>query len=152
LPFCHIALKAQRPLPNAYPKSLKTIGDHIRKRRLDLGLLQTEVARLFGVCTSTVCNWESNESTPVVRFTPAIQAFLGYDPWPQEESFGGRLRAARRRLGLSQRQFAVQLGVDASTLGDWEASRHRPTRKSQKRVDQSHGDAHQALARRRKLP
>jgi DNA-binding XRE family transcriptional regulator len=92
LPFCHVALKARRPLPDSYPKSLKTMGDHIRKRRLDLGLLQSEVARQIGVCTSTVCNWEGNESTPVVRFMPAIQAFLGYDPAPEPNSIADRIR------------------------------------------------------------
>ena len=35
LPFCHVRLSGPKPLPKAYPKHLKTLGDHIRKRRLD---------------------------------------------------------------------------------------------------------------------
>jgi transcriptional regulator with XRE-family HTH domain len=34
------------------------------------------------------------------------------------------LRWLRRRLGLSQLQFALELGVNATTLGYWEARRH----------------------------
>jgi len=37
-----------------------------------------------------------------------------------------RIRAARRRTGLSQKEFAAQLGVSPSTLCDWEKGRSRP--------------------------
>jgi hypothetical protein len=37
--FCGITLKANNPLPEAYPQALSTLGDY-----LDLGLLQKEVA------------------------------------------------------------------------------------------------------------
>jgi transcriptional regulator with XRE-family HTH domain len=127
LPCCHIALRAQRPLHDSYPKSVKTIGDHIRKRRLDLGLLQSEIARQIGVCTSPVCNWEGNESTPVPRFMPAIHTFLGYDPAPKPLSLADRIRLGRRALGLSQRQLAARLAVDPATIRDWETGRNRPS-------------------------
>ena len=44
MPFCHIQLTARKPPSPAYPRELKTLGDHLRKRRLDLGLLQPDVA------------------------------------------------------------------------------------------------------------
>ena len=48
LPFCKIELKAPKPLyPIGYPQILKTLGDHIRKKRLDLGLLQRDVAKMI---------------------------------------------------------------------------------------------------------
>ena len=34
------------------------------------------------------------------------------------------LRWLRRRLGLSQFAFALEIGVGATTLGNWEARRH----------------------------
>jgi transcriptional regulator with XRE-family HTH domain len=34
------------------------------------------------------------------------------------------LRWLRRRLGLSQLRFALDLGVSPTTLGSWEARRH----------------------------
>ncbi len=60
LPFCQITLKTQKPLPSAYPQTPKTLGDHLRKKRLDLKLLQKEVAQRLGVGESTVYNWGNN--------------------------------------------------------------------------------------------
>jgi hypothetical protein len=45
LPFCKIVLKAKKPASALYPKKLNTLGDHLRRKRLDLKLFQKEVAR-----------------------------------------------------------------------------------------------------------
>lgn len=37
--ICHVTLSAVKPRHRAYPEEINT-GDHLRKRRLDLGLLQ----------------------------------------------------------------------------------------------------------------
>ncbi len=42
LPFCHAELRASKPKSFRYPTRLNTLGDHIRSRRLDLGLFQSE--------------------------------------------------------------------------------------------------------------
>jgi hypothetical protein len=36
--FCRVRLNGKKPKDKAYPKEVQTIGDAIRKRRLDLGL------------------------------------------------------------------------------------------------------------------
>ena len=82
MPFCHAHLKGPRPLSRSYPQVIATIGDHLRKRRLDLGLLQREVAEQLGVDKSTVTNWELNRTTPTLRFSPRIIGLLGFDPRP----------------------------------------------------------------------
>ncbi len=81
LPFCQITLNAQKPLPSAYPQTLKTLGDHLRKRRLDLKLLQREVAQKLGVGESSIYNWENNLTKPALRYIPKIVKFLGYAPY-----------------------------------------------------------------------
>ena len=53
-PFTNISFSAQKPLDPAYPTSILTIGDHIRTRRLDLGLYQKDVARMMNVKEDTV--------------------------------------------------------------------------------------------------
>lgn len=117
LPFCHVQLTAPKPLPAAYPRQLETLGDHLRKRRLDLGLLQREVADRLGVNAMTICNWETNRTSPQLRFIPRIVAFLGYCPYyPQSNPPGKRILANRRLLGLSQKQLAHHLGIDPGTL------------------------------------
>jgi transcriptional regulator with XRE-family HTH domain len=130
LPFCHSEIRAQKPKSESYPKEINSLGDHIRTRRLDLKLLQREVGEQIGASGATVHNWERNESTPVVRYLPAIVRFLGYDPLPPAESLPERLRSSRRKLGLTQQEMAERLGVDPCTLRDWENGRHQPTEKS----------------------
>lgn len=127
LPFCHAILKAVRPLPAAYPSELKSIGDHIRKRRLDLGLLQRDVAERIGVSETTVWDWENNRS-PKIRLMPRVIEFLGYVPAVNASGYGlsERIRTARMKLGLSRRRLADQLGVDEGTVQSWEHGR-KPT-------------------------
>ena len=130
LPFCHAEIRFPKPKSTAYPRIIKTLGDHLRKRRLDLGLLQKQVADQIGVDELTVTNWERNATVPAIRHIPAIIRFLGYDPLPSANSLPERLVAARRGLGLSQRKMAEKLGVDPATIKNWEAGRHQPTGKS----------------------
>lgn len=59
---------------------IETIGDRVRKRRLDLGLLQKEVADQLGVDLNTVHNWECNKTTPQLGFLPRVIRVIGYDP------------------------------------------------------------------------
>ena len=119
--FCRIQLTGRKPLPAAYPHQLRALGDHLRKRQLDLGLLQRKVAEKLGVDKMTACNWETNRTSPQLRCIPRIIAFLGSVPdHTQVESLGQQIVAPRRRLGLSQRKLARRLGVDPTTLSSWE--------------------------------
>jgi DNA-binding XRE family transcriptional regulator len=76
LPFCHVKIQAQKPLPATFPREFKTLGDQLRKRRLELGLLQREVADRLGVDETTVYNWERNRTAPASRWFPKIFTFL----------------------------------------------------------------------------
>lgn len=120
LPFCQVRLSARTPEKSAYPKELKTLGDHLRKRRLDLGLLQREVAQLLGVDVDSVCQWEVGHRQPKVCFVPRIIDFLGYVPGEPATSFPEALRLARRSAGLSQEQLAYRTYVDESSIAKWE--------------------------------
>ena len=64
LTSCHIELKAPKPFPIDYPKKLRTIGDHIRKKRFDLKLLQKDAAKIIGVSEDTITGWENGRSQP----------------------------------------------------------------------------------------
>jgi transcriptional regulator with XRE-family HTH domain len=127
LPFCQVHLRTQRPLARTYPKALKTLGDHIRKRRLDLQLLQSDVARRLGVTECSVWNWENNATAPVFPYWPAIVGFLGYNPLPEPQTPAEQLVQDRKIQGLSQKEMAKRLGVDPSTLARRERGERKPS-------------------------
>ena len=86
-PFCHLTMKAKRtPYPIGFisvqrvPNEAHTIGDHIRKIRIERRQYQRNLATIFHVTVDTVRNWEQNRIPPHQRNIPAIVAWLGYDP------------------------------------------------------------------------
>ena len=74
--FCRVRLKGKKPQDRAYPKEVKTIGDAIRKRRLDLGLKQRDAAMIIGCNQMSVLNWEKGYNRPSLNKMPGIKAFL----------------------------------------------------------------------------
>ena len=119
-------LKASKPRNPAYPKSLNTIGDHIRKRRLDLGFFQYQVAEQIGVDECSIYNWESNATSPALRWMPAVFQFLGYNPLPKGDSVADQLVAWRTECGISRLAAAKLIGVDEGTLARWERGERAP--------------------------
>lgn len=87
----------------------------------------------MGVDVFTLINWERDRTTPVAsRFRPVIE-FLGYDPMPKAVLLEERVKAMRRRHGLTFRDLAARLGWDEGALtrylgGTW---RMPPDRQSQ---------------------
>jgi transcriptional regulator with XRE-family HTH domain len=104
------------PVGIRIPTQPKTIGDHIRRRRLALKLLQKQVAERVGVDKASVHNWEGNLANPKVHYMPAIIEFLGYNPLPEAKNLAERLVRHRTSLGLTQRETAARIGVDQGTL------------------------------------
>ena len=127
LPFYHLTISAPHPQKPGYPKSLVTIGDHIRKRRLDLGLFQRDAAAQIGVDTTSILNWETRGIKPEVHHHARIITFLGYNPLPEPKGLPARLIWARSIRGMSRVTCAHLLGIDPTTLAGWETGRRKPT-------------------------
>ena len=125
-------LSCEKPAPYDYPQNPQTFGEHLRKRRLDSGLLQRELAEKLGVTTQSIRFWETNTTRPMNEYMPRVIEFLGYDPSPKANSkdISEFLKRYRRKHGLSQRQLASVLGVDNSSISSWETGQHEPTEKS----------------------
>jgi len=59
--------------PRDYSDRPRTLGEHLKKRRRELGLLQREVAAQLGVAVETLINWEKDRTRPVAaQFRPVI--------------------------------------------------------------------------------
>jgi hypothetical protein len=67
--------------------------------------------------------------------TQRSSVYLGFEPWPQPASLGDRLKAERRRRGLSIEGAAALIGVDEGTLGRWERGIWRPQARSFSLID-----------------
>lgn len=115
LPFCDLQFTAPIP-PPGYPENLVTLGEHLRKTRLDRGMTQREVASCVSATDETVRNWELGRTEPEARHVPPILDFLGYDPRPVGQNLGERVRREREGVGLTQRELAAQIGVDPRTV------------------------------------
>lgn len=118
-PSINIVLKYKRPDKRPYPKELNTYGDHLRKKRLDLNLSQPEVAKILNVTTDTITNWELNRNIPELSHIPKIISFLGYSPEITENP----VKAYRINHGLTQKELAIILDIDPTTLAKIENGR-----------------------------
>lgn len=114
LPNCKIRRKAAKPGP--FDQTPQTLGDHLRRRRAELGLYQKEVALRLDVDEHTIINWEKDRTTPPVRLMPRIIDFLGYYPYRPPRKLGERLTAIRRNLGVSRARLAQMIGIDEGTV------------------------------------
>lgn len=84
-------------------------------------MTQAEIGKLFGVNPFTVCNWEKNNTVPLISHMPKLVEFLGYDPISSiTNSVAEYLLFKRRVLGWSQKVAARNLGVDPCTWSSWE--------------------------------
>ena len=119
-----------------YPANPETIGEHLKKRRMELSLLQKDVALQFMVSEETISNWEIGRAEPQIRHAPVVIAFLGYYPWAHEaETFSGNLLRYRHTNGYSHKRLGKLLGVNGSTVQGWEAGLHLPQRAQREALD-----------------
>jgi len=123
-------------MPASYPEIPITFGDHIRKKRMEVKLLQREVASIIGVTEDCITLWEKNHSVPQIKHFPKIIDFLGYNPLEIDEStFGGRLKFYRIKNGFSNKKLGQILNVNGSTILAWEGHRSVPKQEHLKNIE-----------------
>ena len=131
LPCLRYSKKYTKPLPTSYLIDPQTIGEHIKKRRMDLGLFQRDIAQLWNVTEETITNWENNRNKPQINFFPLIISFLGYNPFLElgNSSTEKQIYSYRCANGLSYKRLGKLLYVDASTIRAWEQGKRLPSYK-----------------------
>jgi transcriptional regulator with XRE-family HTH domain len=118
-----------------YPEKLIHIGHHIRKRRIELGMSQRELAKLFEVTEETIYNWENGKKTPALKFIPKIIAFLGYVPFRCEsEDLIERLKFYKFINGLTVEELAERLSKHPDQVRAWLTGRRKPSRKNEETI------------------
>ncbi|WP_199141627.1 recombinase family protein [Pedobacter sp. ASV12] len=131
LPCLRYECITKKPAPICYPDAPVSIGEHIRKRRMELQLFQKDVAKICGVTEDCIANWEKNRSTPQIIFYPKIIEFLAYSPLSFDETkISGRIKAYRYRNGITSKMLGKLQNIDPSTVSDWENGNCIPSPKN----------------------
>jgi transcriptional regulator with XRE-family HTH domain len=125
-----------RPIipPKGYIREPVTIGEHIRKRRLDLGMTQADASRHIGVTESTVWNWEHGGEPELIHM-PQIISFLGYIPFEMPQDPIGRLNYLKKLRGLSYEKLGKSMKRDPEQLTGWLSGRITPCQRNIKRIE-----------------
>ena len=127
LPFLPVPVTTLIPRKTMQLEENAPIGQHIRKKRLDLKLLQREVADLVGITEECMTNWENGKSVPQIQYMPKLIQFLGYNPLELDDNtLAGRIKNYRVTQGLSHKKMGKLIGVDASTIAAWESAKSIP--------------------------
>ena len=95
------------------------VGHRIKKERLRRGMSQGDLARHFGIHYPTLSAWELGKSTPRPHYLRMIRKWFEDDVPKYEfniEGFGERIRAERRRSGMTQVDLADYLGISESIV------------------------------------
>ncbi|MGA2319037.1 MAG: helix-turn-helix transcriptional regulator [Thermodesulfobacteriota bacterium] len=58
----------------------QTLGERIKKWRVERGLLQRDLAKLIGVDEMTIVNWEKGRIKPTQKNIERIKTILGFEP------------------------------------------------------------------------
>ena len=145
MPRKHVAPVWTRSFPvSEQPNS---IGEHLKKKRFDLGIRQSEAAQQLGVSKRTLSLWETDVVYPTWPFQPRISAYLGHDPFTDPAlgrpkgnessgvaflvsyaptNIGQQLMKYRLNLRRNRKEFAEELGVSIKTLRGWETCQWQP--------------------------
>ena len=127
LPFCHLTLKGVRCPAWAYRGQMRsskempqTIGEHLRKHRLELRMKQKDVAVSLGLKTNPIERWERGVAEPNVGRLPPVIRFLGYVPFECNQTPASQFLFLRRCCGMTQTRLAKRLGCNLSSVWRWE--------------------------------
>jgi DNA-binding transcriptional regulator YiaG len=138
---CQYRISTPKPpirIITAHPYTFSpiTLGDYLRKTRIDLGLTQKKVAKdILKTSVDNVRNWEANRYEISLSFRPKVIEFISYCPYDVSIPFGLKFKQRRENFGLSVKKLAILLKVHRSTIDNWERCKHQPSQKSLKIIE-----------------
>jgi DNA-binding transcriptional regulator YiaG len=73
-----------------YPTHPETLGEHLRKKRIDLSLSMPQLAKLLGlgITATAIEKWEKNQNHPTEPYRSRIVEFIGFDPYSNNSTGG----------------------------------------------------------------
>ena len=136
---------------------LNSLGRHLRRRRLQLKIFQSEAARRMKVSNRTLSLWECDRLYPTWFYWPRIIAYLGFDPFTDSTlgrpkgnetssvaflssetpaTIGQQIMKRLIEMRKTRSQFAAEIGISTKTLWNWERDRRKPCKSKLRRLNQ----------------
>ena len=121
-------------IPNGLVKRDESISGRLRKRRLEWGVTQLELAERLGVSESTVSAWEAGRTLPKYSRLKLINGWFAEEiPADRNRPFdigdlAEGIRNARLERGMTLTELGRHLKVDRTTLAQWERGSNIPKR------------------------
>ena len=117
-PYLDIQISANKPDYRPYPESSdNSLGAALKRKRLDLGFTQQEVADLLGIRKDSYQKHERNIYLPHITRRNEINEFLGYNYWNDgTSSLKNRLLCYRISHRLTMSKLAEMTGISCSTI------------------------------------
>ena len=117
-PYLDIQISANKPDYRPYPESSdNSLGAALKRKRLDLGFTQQEVADLLGIRKDSYQKHERNIYLPHITRRNEINEFLGYNYWNDgTSSLKNRLLCYRISHRLTMSKLAELTGISCSTI------------------------------------
>ncbi|TYO96719.1 helix-turn-helix protein [Geothermobacter ehrlichii] len=134
-PRFNIATELTLPQPPELEKEPATLGEHLRRKRIELGLEQKELAAMLGVSVSTIWNWENGWSINW-QYYPQIIRFLGYNPIPIPEGTIQRLEWYKRIKGLDLVMLGKELGRHPEQVSEWLRGVRTPCKRNMRVIEE----------------
>ena len=128
-----IEIPLEIQMPPELTQDPVTLGDHLRRRRLELGLYQKDVAVQIGVTASTIWNWEHGWTIDL-KYIPRVIQFLSYNPIPCPDDPLESLAWYKLVNGLTLENLGAEMNRDPEQLADWLSGRHKPCLKNQEKI------------------
>ncbi len=115
MPIYRYRNSSAKPVKPAYEGIPITIGDHLRKRRLEAGLTQEAAATMMGITSESVSKWELDAHGIRITAYPKLLSFIGYYPF-HADTLPEKILKYRRITGSPNNLLGLLLGMDGSTL------------------------------------
>ena len=124
------------------PAEITEMSDKLRFYRYKKGLMQREVAAYLGIDRSTYIHYEeqSHDFYPIAQveklaslYGVQVQNLLDHYNLFLYRNQGRQIREKRKKLGMTQTEYAKHLGVSVGTLKKWEQNKVRMFRSTWER-------------------
>lgn len=112
-----LVFRCKMPKIKGYPTNPITLGDHLRKKRMDLNITQKRVSEILQTTEDTITYWENGRSKPQSSYYKRIFNFLGYFPFDRKKfSFGTEVFYARMISGFTLKELSALTGLSSDGL------------------------------------